>query len=83
MKNLELIRSGGITKFVLVYGVLGLGVSTGILFSIIFTLVTQSSFERIFTFLPISIIAFSLGGVIWGGVMWDYFGSRHCRNISK
>jgi hypothetical protein len=68
----EKLRAKGKWNYILLYGVLGWGVSTGILFSLIFPLgmaATGSSAP----FLPIfalSIVLFPLGGVAWGYSMW-------------
>jgi hypothetical protein len=58
----------GCSKFVLLFGVLGWGVPTGILFALI-----QAYREGWDGFLPklaIALVIFPLGGILWGRVMW-------------
>jgi hypothetical protein len=72
LEKWEKLRAKGKWNYILLYGVLGWGVSTGILFSLIFPLgmaATGSSAP----FLPVfalSIVLFPLGGVAWGYSMW-------------
>lgn len=73
MKNIfriwEKLRGRGKWSFILIHGVLLWGVSTALLFSLIFSLVMVCDFMSIFVF---SIILFPLGGVIWGYFMWIF-----------
>lgn len=60
-------RSKGAVRFILVYGVLGWGLTTGLLFSVFSSFLFQRSFTEI---LGLAMIIFPLGGVAWGWVMW-------------
>ena len=68
------IRAKGKWNYILIYGVLGLGVSTGILFSFVFPLVMSSNGMKLsfFTVFAYSIIGFPIGGMAWGYSMWIY-----------
>lgn len=68
------IRVKGKSRFIWVYGVLGWGVSTAILFSVL-TEMTKGWFsvENHHSFLirlPISLVLFSVGGYFWGLWTW-------------
>jgi hypothetical protein len=75
------MRSGGRRRFVLLYGVLGWGVSTAILFSLwqgyadgwdgfVFKLIT-------------ALVLFPLGGVLWGRFMWWFMERKHRGAVSE
>ena len=69
LEKWEKLRAKGKWNYILIYGVLGWGVSTGVLFSLIFPLVMGGKVP----FLPVfalSIVLFPLGGIAWGYCMW-------------
>ena len=66
--------SQGKWNYILMYGVLGWGVGTGVLFSLFFPLVTEAMGDKA-PFLPVfagSMVLFPLGGIAWGYGMWIY-----------
>ena len=72
LEKWEKQRAKGKWNYILIYGVLGWGVGTGILFSLVFPLVTEAMGDKA-PFLPVfagSIVLFPLGGVAWGYWMW-------------
>lgn len=75
LERWEKRRAKGKWNFILIHGVLAWGVSTGILWSLVFHLVINAMFFKV-PFLPVfalSIVVFPLGGVAWGYWMWIYF----------
>ncbi len=69
LEKWEKLRAKGKWHFILIYGVLGWGVGTAALFSLIFPLVMGHKVP----FLPVfasSIVLFPLGGIAWGYCMW-------------
>ena len=74
LEKWQKLRAKGKWNYILIYGVLGWGVGTGILFSLVFPLVINAMFFKV-PFLPVfalSIVVFPLGGVAWGYWMWIY-----------
>lgn len=74
LENWEKLRAKGKWNYILIYGVLGWGISAGILFSLIFPLVMGAKGSRV-SFLPVlalSIVLFPLGGIAWACFMWIY-----------
>ncbi len=72
LEKWEKLRAKGKWNYILIYGVLGWGVGTGILFSLGFPLVTEAMGDKA-PFLPVfagSIVLFPLGGIAWGYGMW-------------
>lgn len=66
----EKIRAKGKWNYILLDGVLGWGVSTAVLFSVIFPLIDgKQSFLHVFA---LSIFLFPLGGIAWGYFMWMF-----------
>lgn len=63
----EEIRGKGALRFILVYGVLAWGVGTAVLFTGLMWLLGGEDLARIARF---SAIAFPIGGVAWGGIIW-------------
>jgi hypothetical protein len=65
----------GRSRFVLLYGVLGWGVPTAILFSLL------RGYERGWAEFPVnlvlSLIMFPLAGIVWGRWMWKFLERRH------
>ena len=70
----ERTRLKGKWKFIFKYGVFFWGLGTAILFSLFFSMVLKiTSFLRI---LPIALVLFPLGGIVWGATMW-YFTEKY------
>jgi len=71
----ELIRTRGKLRYIFVNGLLGWGVPTAILFTIMTSLFETKSLsfdqEIVKTFI-ISIIIFPIGGVFWGVWTWSW-----------
>jgi hypothetical protein len=65
----EKSRTLGPLRFILLYGVLGWGVSTGVLFSILFTMLGAST-NTLGAVALLAVPAFAVGGLAWGGIMW-------------
>jgi hypothetical protein len=66
-------RAKGKWNFVLVYGVLGWGVTCGVLFGCVCYAKIIPIADRQ-TFLPFAsiVFVFSLAGLVWGAAMWTY-----------
>jgi hypothetical protein len=65
----EKTRKRGQTFFVLVNGVLMWGVVTGVLFSVVFPLMTPDA--RFRDVWPMAVPMFAGGGVFWGFIVWS------------
>ena len=81
-KNLakwEKIRKGGLLRFVLLWGVLFWGLGTAILYSLFMSLVAHVDFLGI---LPISLIAFPIGGIFFGLTVW-WLSERKYKQITS
>ncbi|PRO69001.1 hypothetical protein [Alteromonas gracilis] len=63
------IREKGKQRFVIVNGVLGWGVTTAILWSVLMELIEPS--ENIWVRPIIALIIFPIAGVVFGHLMWD------------
>ncbi|MFD1007484.1 MULTISPECIES: hypothetical protein [Oceanisphaera] len=72
--KLGLTVQKGMLRFVLVIGVLGWGIPTAILFSIIqhFTGTPQT-----INIVALSLVLFSVGGLFWGATMWWFVKSQY------
>jgi hypothetical protein len=69
----ERLRAKGKWDFIVKYGVLGWGVTTGVLFSIIFPwMLPFPNKPSFWLMLPLSLVLFPLGGVAWGYFMWIF-----------
>lgn len=68
IKRWAIIREKGKMRFILIYGVLGWGLGTGILFCLIEWLLEPSFDAK--SDIPTAIIAFLLGGVGYGWWIW-------------
>ena len=74
LEKWEKLRAKGKWNYILIYGVLGWGVGTGILVSLFFPLVTEAMGSKA-PFLPVfalSIVLFPLGGIAGGYFMWTF-----------
>ena len=76
VSKLEKIITNGKLNYVLVHGVLGWGVVTALLFSLLrhFTIAPQSVGS-----VSINLIVFSIGGLIFGLVMWTVLKNKYAR----
>lgn len=70
-KGWKMMQQRGMRRFILVYGVLGWGVPSGILFSLVYWIWDMGIPPMIIT--PIAIILCPIGGILWGWVMWHFF----------
>ncbi len=69
------------SQFVWRYGVLGWGVTTAILFSLLMGL--QDGWDGfVFKLIP-ALILFPLGGILWGRFMWMFMERRCDRSASE
>jgi hypothetical protein len=75
------IRKGGRRRFVLRYGVLGWGVSTGIFFSL--WMGYCEGWDAFFFGLIPALVLFPLGGIAWGRFMWWFFERGHERVVGE
>ena len=69
------IRKRGMIQYVLVHGAMGWGLLTALL-----SLMLRWSFENNFKMaaaIPSSLLACSLGGLLWGFVMWHYLDHKY------
>ena len=61
-------RKKGFIRFILVWGVLGWGLSTGIIFSLVFSMLVPATLQaRVWC---LSIPAFAFGGILFGATFW-------------
>ncbi len=74
LAKLEKIIKKGRVNYILVVGVLSWGVVTALLFSLLqhFTGTPQS-----FGTVAVSLVVSALGGMLWGGFMWNYLKKRY------
>lgn len=68
-KKWEETREAGRASFVLRYGVLAWGVTTGLLFTLIRVL-EEGADANVPLTLATSLLLFPLGGILWGHTMW-------------
>lgn len=62
-------RQKGKARFILLRGVLGWGLTTAILYSLVLWLVLDTDIKML---LPISLVIFPMGGLLWGWSMWHF-----------
>lgn len=65
----EKTRQRGRASFVLRYGVLAWGLTTGLLFTLV-TATQEGADANVPVTLVASLVLFPLGGIVWGRVMW-------------
>lgn len=68
LQTWEAHRARGKAHFVLVRGVLQWGVVTGILWAAAMAAMLDKDF---FSLLPIALVLFPLGGILWGAAVWS------------
>ncbi|MCQ8879811.1 hypothetical protein NQT69_17580 [Pseudoalteromonas shioyasakiensis] len=78
--KLKRLMDKGKWHYTFVHGVLGWGVSTAILFSLL-----QGFFGYVdfFDVLPLSLILFPIGGLFWGLYMWSYLGNQYAKAVNE
>lgn len=62
-------RQKGKTRFILLNGALGWGLTTAVLYSLLMRLVMGSNLK---TMLPIALVLFPIGGLLWGWCVWSF-----------
>jgi len=67
MERLRRVRERGHLRYVVLYGVLGWGMSTAVLFSLGMWLWEKEPFLHI---LPGALVAFGVSGILFGEIMW-------------
>ncbi len=73
------IHKQGFVRFVLIRGVLGWGIVTAILYSLLMWVFSDSDMSRL---LPISLVIFPIGGLLWGAFIWWFSDRKHKQNGS-
>lgn len=61
------LREKGFRRFVLIYGVLGWGLSTGVIWALTMSLLGWSDLRVV---LPTAMVLFPIVGWAWGAFMW-------------
>lgn len=73
------IRERGRKRFVLLYGVLGWGVPTALLFTIWNGF--AEGWDGLLAKLLISLVIFPIGGIFWGMLMWAFLERVNGRGV--
>lgn len=68
LQRWEETRKMGLVPFVLVYGVLAWGLSTGVIWAVVMSV--MSGWEKFFMRLLVACIFFPIGGVLFGFFVW-------------
>lgn len=76
-QRLERTIAQGRTRFILVRGVLGWGVTTAVLWSV---LMATSEGWSPWSTLPTALALFPIGGYFWGAFMWRSFVKKHAES---
>src|SRR5688572_26637056 len=71
LRRWERVRAAGRKRFILLWGVLGWGVSTGLLFSATIIPSERPSFSTAVVTVVVSVILFPLGGFFFGYWLWQ------------
>lgn len=71
--RLEKIISKGKWNYIIFHGVIGWGVTTAVLFSLLQSFTGEANFLEV---LGPSLLLFPLGGVGWGAFMWSNFNKQ-------
>lgn len=80
-KKSDKIRKLGRSKFIWRYGVLGWGLSTAILFSLVMGY-TEGWDGFVFKLIP-ALVLFPIGGYAWGHFMWMYLNWMSSRRLGE
>jgi hypothetical protein len=70
------IRRKGPFRFILLRGVLGWGLAAGTLYSLVMWALTDAHLRLL---LPLSLVLFPAGGLLWGAAMWWFLERRYQR----
>jgi hypothetical protein len=74
-EKLTKLSKMGRGRFVLLFGVLGWGIPTAILFALLQSY--QNAWDGfLFQLIP-ALVLFPIGGYVWGRVMWKFLERRH------
>jgi len=73
------IRKQGFVRFVIIRGVLGWGIVTAILYSLLMWVFSDTDMSRL---LPISLVIFPIGGLLGGAFIWWFSDRKHKQNVS-
>jgi len=79
LERLRRLRDGGRLRYVLLYGVIGWGACTAVLFSLVMSLWEKEPLLRV---LPGALVAFGVGGVFFGEIMWRTI-CRTCDRLER
>lgn len=74
-QRLERHLAQGRTRFILTRGVLGWGLTTGVLWSILMTFAMEG--WSLWATLPLALIVFPIGGYFWGAFMWRFYSKQN------
>ena len=74
----EKIRKKGFFSFVLFWGVAVWGVGTAIFWSLFMWLASDINLRRL---LPMALLLFPIGGLIWGSLMWWFAERKYKQKI--
>ena len=70
------IRRKGPLRFILLRGVLGWGLVAALVYSLVMWAVAGANLRVL---LPLSMVIFPIGGVLWGAAMWWFLERRYQR----
>ncbi|AKC87023.1 hypothetical protein WQ53_09990 [Pseudoxanthomonas suwonensis] len=65
-------------RFVLVRGALGWGLTTALIYSLLMWGIAGADLRVL---LPLSLLLFPLGGLLWGAAMWWHLERRYRRHL--
>ena len=78
-EKLERTVQKGMARFVLVSGMLGWGIPTAILFSII---QHSTGTPQTISTVALSLVLFPIGGLLWGAAMWWFVKAQYNKMVS-
>jgi hypothetical protein len=74
-------RQMGRGRYTLIYGVLIWGVATGVIWALAMSAI--QGWERLPILLVLALVAFPIGGIFFGRLMWRIFEARYEATMSK
>ena len=74
------IRRKGPLRYILLRGVLGWGLATALVYSLVMWAVTGANLRIL---LPLAMVIFPIGGVLWGAAMWWFLERRYQREARR
>lgn len=74
------VRSKGMLRFVIVQGSLGWGLGSAVIFCLIMWLTSDMDIARLG---PLALVAFPLGGLLWGAAMWWIMERQYARHARR